>query len=58
MELATNNEDINSGIMSESWKNEWGGKDKQIQDNSPIPVDESYTDLENEILKQMNFSTN
>jgi hypothetical protein len=58
MEMATTNQDINSGIASDNWKNEWENKqnDPDIEDQND-PLEESYTELENEILKQMNLST-
>ena len=59
-ELATSNPDINSGIVSDTEGN-WDKNINDAYDNDqyePLGDEESYTDLENEILKQMNLSTN
>lgn len=47
MELATSNQDFNSGDAGDDWDE---------KENINNDVDDSYEDLENEILKQMNFS--
>lgn len=59
-ELATSNPELNSGLVSDTvndWENEANqayGRDQY----EPLGDDESMTELENEILKQMNLSTN
>ena len=60
-ELATSNLEVSHNIASES-RNDWAhGENQECKEgeceNEQINDEDSYTDLENEILKQMNLST-
>jgi hypothetical protein len=55
-ELANNNSDIASNMMSDTFGNFGQHQYTEDKDYDPGQYDDSYTDLENEILNQMNFS--
>ncbi|CAI2366426.1 unnamed protein product [Moneuplotes crassus] len=59
-ELASGNNDVSSGLVGDTI-NDWENEANQAYGREPYDMgdaEESMTELENEILKQMNLSTN